>query len=123
MKKLITCGMLLGLLSTVSFAQRGRAAAGVGPSAGMSNSAPMARSMPNAVTTSHQGVAPSAVAPNHRAKTVAPNAASTPNAKGTTTVAPNAKSATAPDARSVHNRVMVPDADGLGTQPRINPNQ
>ena len=121
MKKLIICGMLLGFLSTLSFAQRGRAAGGAGPAVGMSNAAPVAHTTPNAIPVPHQGVSPNAVGPNGKATTVAPNAAATPNASPTTS--PNAKSTTAPDARNVPNRVTMPDADGLGTQPRISPNQ
>jgi hypothetical protein len=113
MKKLLICGMLLGLLTTLSVAQRGRAVGGVGPTAGVSNNAPMAHTMPNAVTTNHDSVAPNATNSRSHSKTVAPNA----------TTSPNTKSTTPPDARNVPNRVMLPDADGLGTQPRVNPNQ
>ena len=69
MKKILICGMLLGLLSTLSFAQRGRATGGVGPTVGMSNTAPMAHTMPNAVPVPHQGISPNAVGPNGKAKT------------------------------------------------------
>jgi hypothetical protein len=121
MKKILICGMLLGLLTTMSFAQRGRAAGGVGPAVGASNAAPMAHTMPNAVPVPHQGVSPNAVGPSGKTKTIAPNATATPAASSTTS--PNAKSTTAPDTRNVPNRVTMPDADGLGTQPRISPNQ
>src|SRR5580704_3329658 len=102
MKKILICGMMLGLMTGVGFAQRGRAAGGVGPTAGMP-SAPIGRTAPNAVTAVPRAPAPNAVSgpsnvktvtPNatgaDAAKTVAPNANSSDNAK---TVAPNSKSA------------------------------
>jgi hypothetical protein len=108
MKKVLICGLLLSLLTSICVAQRGHAAGGV---------APMARTTPNVMTTPHGGIAPNArtagsvttvtprpitVAPNTRT-TVAPNATVVPNAK--TTVAPNARTSTpetvAPKARTV----------------------
>ena len=127
MKKLLTYGILLGLLSTLGFAQRGRAAGGVGPAVGMQNTAPMARTMPNAVSTNHHGVAPNAVSSNRQAKTVAPNAVTAPNSNvpakaPSATVAPDANRTTAPDARNVPDQVTAPDANGLGNGSRVNPN-
>ena len=112
MKKVLIQGMLLGLLTGMCAAQRGHAAGGV---------APMARTTPNAITASHDGIAPNArtagsvtaappraitVAPNPKT-TVAPNATVSPNAK--TTVAPNARTS-APETVAPNARTVAPDA-------------
>lgn len=68
MKKLLVCGMLLGLLTGISFAQRGRAmGGGIGPSgARLPNVGPV---------SSHAGVNPDAIGMPHGG--VLPNAATT----------------------------------------------
>ena len=118
MKKVLMCGMMLGLLTAVGFAQRGGRASmgGVGPTARISNPGVM----PN--ISAHGGIAPNAgAAPNARTSIGSPNVAmpstvgarpsattvgpmttlGTPNAR--TGVAPNAKTGTAtttdPNAR------------------------
>lgn len=136
MKKLIICGMLLGLLTTVSVAQRGRAVGGASPTARMPNVAPMSQPMspvartPNAAATSHDGVTPNAVSGSTHAKTVSPNAESNANASATQSVSPNATNGNAapaartvdPHATTVPDRVTVPDASRNG-QTRVDPNQ
>ncbi len=152
MRKLIVCGMLLGLLSTVSVAQRGRATGGAGPTVRMPNAAPMSQPMspvartPNAAATSHDGIAPDAVSGSTHSKTVSPNAQSNTSASATQAVSPNADSrakASAPqnvnpnatngsgapaartvdpNATTVPDRVTVPDATSNG-QTRVDPNQ
>ena len=65
MKKLFVLGMLLGLLTSLSFAQRGRAV-GMGPTArgpigaNVGPMSPSARINPNAVTVGHDGISPNA---------------------------------------------------------------
>jgi hypothetical protein len=101
MKKLLVCGMLLGLLTSLSFAQRGRAYGGVGTSARIPNVGPVspnARTSPNAIGTGHDGVAPNATT-GKNPKHSAPNATADPTAR---TVGPN--TGTVPD------RVITPDA-------------
>jgi hypothetical protein len=147
MKKILICGMMLGLMTGVGFAQRGRAVGGVGPTAGMP-SAPIGRTAPNTVTAVPRAPAPNAVsAPNNTkavtpnatgsdaAKTVAPNTNSADNAKtvgpntnsadDAKTVAPNAGASTSvsPNSNSVPDRAMNPDAQGVSDQPRVTPNQ
>jgi hypothetical protein len=88
MKKLLVCGMLLGLLTSLSFAQRGRAYGGVGTSARIPNVGPVspnARTSPNAIGTGHDGVAPNATT-GKNPKHSAPNATADPTAR---TVGPN----------------------------------
>jgi hypothetical protein len=106
MRKLLICGMLLGLLSTVSFAQRGAARM---PTAGpISHSTTLS---PNAVGNIHDGVVPNAAAksPSHvmtgsSADPVAPNAKTgSPNAD---TVKPDATNV----PRAVTPTVTMPDA-------------
>lgn len=111
MKKLLICGMLLGLLSSVSFAQRGRSVAGVGPSAnttgisGMPSHTPF---NPNAVGVNHGGVMPNARTVGSQPSTV-PSSATRSN---TTAIPSSTRTApskvTGPDARTVN-----PDT-GLG---------
>jgi len=113
MKRLLICGMLLGLLTTVCMAQRG-------------GSRPMPNvRMPNAIENQHGGVAPNAIAPGS-ARTVGPvtttappSATVPPNAErmGThantvsphTTVSPNATTV-APNARTSGAETVAPDA-------------
>lgn len=114
MKKIFVCGILLGLLTTVSFAQRGRAAGGVGPAAGIPTTgtiAPNAR-IPDAATI-NRGVSPSAVPTSPHAPIVGPNVASHPD---TPTVSPNAASGgnsktVAPNAESAPDHVISPNAN------------
>ncbi len=116
MKRILICAMMLGLLTSVSVAQRGRAAGGVGPTArmpGMEPVAPAGRIGPNAVTLGHGvGVPPDAISTASHSKTVTPNATSGSKAK---TVSPNAN--TTPD------RATMPDAQGSIDHTRIDPNQ
>jgi hypothetical protein len=94
MKKVLICGMLLGLLTSVSFAQRGRTVGSIGPAArGASigpNIGPMgsnARINPSAINVGHDGIAPNARPVGAVTPTVSPNAGKS----GTTTsVGPNA---------------------------------
>ncbi len=77
MKKVLICGMLLGLLPCVAFAQRGRAVGGMGPAAHMPNVGSMPSNVgvhPNAVGIGHNGVAPNSAPIGSNSKTVAPNA-------------------------------------------------
>ena len=109
MKKILICGMMLGLLTTVSFAQRGRTVGGVRPTATgprmapVAPMAPMASAAPNAVSNSRGSVAPSSVNSSTHAKTATPNAASTPSTAKTVT----------PNANTVPDRTMLPDAQGV----------
>ena len=115
MKQVLLCGMLLALLTSVSFAQRGRAVGGVGPTARLG--APNVRMGPDAVGIAPStGIPPSAriggVAPN--ATRVAPNAIpvaphATTVAPNATTVAPNAKTV-APNARTTGAETVTPRA-------------
>lgn len=116
MKKILVCGMMLGLLTAVSWAQHGRAIAR-GPIAGggriSSIGAPNAVN-PSAVGMPHAGVLPSA--------TKAPNAVTTtsktPNTvKPNATFDPNASTVGSHAETSAPNRVMLPDAHtGPGPQ-------
>jgi hypothetical protein len=109
MKQVLVCGMLLGLLTTVSFAQRGHAVGGVGTNPGITNVgpvSPIARPSPNAITVPHEGVAPNATTVEKNPSRVAPNATSDPTAK---TVAPTANTVgTTPG--TVPDRVILPNA-------------
>ena len=67
MKKLLICGLLLGLLSGISFAQRGRTIGGIGPAAhgasigpNIGPMSPNARINPSAIGLGHAGVSPNA---------------------------------------------------------------
>ncbi len=105
-KRLIVCGMLLGLLTAVSFAQRGRLATG--------GTVPGAR-LPNAV---HTGQAGSVQIPSHTGnRTIGPNTQKIgtvqPNAtpgRNTPTTAPNADTRViTPDAHDIGNRTIPPN--------------
>src|SRR5271155_2241214 len=103
MKKILVCGMLLGLLTSVSYAQRGHAVGGVGPGARIPNVGPVspnARTSPNAIGVGHDGVMPNAVTTQKNPKPLTPNATTDPTAKtvGSTakTVGPNSET-TVPD--------------------------
>ena len=102
MKRLIVCGMLLGLLTTVSFAQRGRAIGGATAGARIPNVgaiSPHAGINPNSVGLPHGGVLPNATT-SKTPKTITPNATINPKAG---TVRPNSETVR-PD------RVTLPDA-------------
>ncbi len=98
MKKVLVFGVLLGLLTTVSWAQRGRTVGGVGPTARLPGAT---RMPPNAVGIPHRGIAPNATSTG-TGKTVKPNATAGQTAK---TVGPN--------ATKLPHRVVLPDADGI----------
>ncbi|MGA2370032.1 MAG: hypothetical protein ACLPPV_17675 [Candidatus Korobacteraceae bacterium] len=121
MKKVLVCGMLLGLLTSVSYAQRGHAIGGVGTSARIPDVGPVspnARTSPNALSVGHDGVMPNATTTGKNPTHVGPNATFDPTAR---TVGPNTKTAD-PSARTVGpntvttvpDRVITPDATGPG---------
>ncbi len=106
MKKILICGMLLGLLTAVSWAQHGRSI-GRGPiatggrAASFGAIAPSAEMRPSAAGVSHASVSPSSV--------TKPNAVKTPS-KTPEPVKPNAK--TDPRDNSVvgsHTESSAPD--------------
>lgn len=112
MKKILICGMMLGLLTAVSWAQRGRTIGGGGitsgariPNAGAIS--PHAGMNPSAVSMPHGGVFPSA--------TTKPNAVTTTN-KNPNTVKPNATFDPTASTVGSHaetsapDRVILPDA-------------
>jgi len=102
MKKIVICGMMLGLLTAVSWAQRGRAIGG-----GTSGAR-----IPNAGSISpHAGMNPSAVGMPHGG--VLPNATASPNAtttKSPNTVEPNATFDPKADTVGPHSVTTVPDS-------------
>src|SRR5215469_9017148 len=106
MKKLLICGMLLGLLTSLSYAQRGRAVGGHGVGtvgARMPNADPVsphAGMNPSAIGIAHGGVLPNARTAGETPRTIAPNATINPKAR---TVGPN--SVTTPP-----NKVNLPNA-------------
>ncbi len=88
MKKVLICGMLLGLLPSLAFAQRGRAVGGMGPTAHMPSVGSMPSNVgihPNAIGTGHDGIAPNSVPAGSASKTVSPNATTSkvPSSAGT----------------------------------------
>jgi hypothetical protein len=102
MKNIFLCAMSLALLTSLSFAQRGRAiGGGVGgtrfPTAGAIS--PHAGVNPNSIGMPHGGVLPNATT-GKTTSTVKPNATNNPKA---TTVKPNAETVE-PD------RVILPDS-------------
>ena|SRR5271165_958343 len=121
-KTIVACGMLLGLLSTVSFAQRQRLNSG--------GTLPGAR-LPNAVHSggtfnSGVGVGQGSTTSNgHKGGTVQPNATSTPTTRtvspNTSTIDPNTNTIR-PNAGTVPDRVTVPDSTGLGNRTNVGPN-
>jgi hypothetical protein len=111
MKKVLVCGMLLGLLTSVSFAQRGRAIGGVGTSARIPNVGPVsstARINPNSINKGHDGVLPNATTPGKNPKPLTPNATTDPTAR---TVDPTAKTVGPNTVTTVPDRVITPDAN------------
>jgi hypothetical protein len=130
MKRILICGMMLGLLTGAGFAQRGRAVGGVGPAVGGAGASarmpapavgvtPNVGTAPNAVTTTHSATAPNSVSGSTHAQTVPPNAANAaavgPKSGNAATVPPNTN--TLPD------RAISPDAQGTSDHSRVNPNQ
>lgn len=127
MKRILICGMLLVLATSLSFAQRSR---GVGPSTGgigpaVGQVGPVAR-MPGPMSTSP--VRPDTIGadrvPNHVSttspdtRTVGPDASRVaPDAKAPGNSGKQANPAAAPD------RAVIPDANGVSDHARINPNQ
>ena len=120
MKKILMCGMLLGLLSSVSVAQRGRA---------MGNVSPTPRPMPSATARgtilppgSVTSPAPSPTVVDRRAMPVTPNgnptAAPNRTAGASTTIAPSAtttgtpkvKATAAPNRGAGVSRTPAPNA-------------
>ena len=111
LKMTIACGMLLGLLSAVSFAQHGRlATGGTVPGARL----PSATSGLAPINSRSVGTFPGQTRPSPSAEKVGvtPNAATNP---ATRTVGPNTP--TVPD------HMTVPDTVDLGNRTRIGPNQ
>lgn len=112
MKKLLVCGMLLGLLTGVSYAQRGRTVGGVGPSAArfpnVGPVSPHAGVNPNSIGMAHGGVLPNATTTTSKTpKTITPNATFDPKAQ---TVGPHATT-TAPVHGTLPNAHIGPGAD------------
>ncbi len=111
MKKVLVCAMLLGLLTSVSYAQRGRAVRGAGATARMPNVMPVSPTAginPSAVSKGHDGVLPNATTTGKNPKPLTPNATTDPTAK---TVAPNAKTVGPNPVTTVPDRVITPDAN------------
>ena|SRR5664279_1403149 len=132
MKKILLCGMLLGLLSTMSFAQRGRVMGGAGPTA----RTPNARMSPNATNVGHDGIAPNATAntqtrvhPNattgNTPNTVGPNASTGNRATAVGPDAATGRTATtvSPNANDTPDRVITPDATPMGDRTVVGPDQ
>jgi len=110
MKKVLVCGMLLGLLTSVSYAQRGRAAGGVGTTVRMPNVMPVSPTAginPNSINKGHDGVLPNATT-GKNPKPLTPNAATDPTAK---TVGPDAKTVGPNTVTTVPDRVIMPNAN------------
>lgn len=131
MKRILICGMLLALATSLSFAQRSR---GVGPSTGVGPAVghvgPAAR-MPDTGPMSPT----TRVSPNTLGTDRAPNHVST-TSPDTTSVGPATGDRVGPDARTtgadtgksttpatVPDRTVMPDANGVSDHTRINPNQ
>lgn len=111
MKKLLICGMLLGLLTSVSYAQRGRSVGGgIGTSgARLPNVGPIsphAGVNPGSIGLPHGGVLPNATT-SKTSKTTTPNATVNPKAQ---TVGPHANT-TAPTRGTLPNAHTGPGAD------------
>ena len=141
MKKILVCGMLLGFLTTIGYAQRravepgalpgrGHATSPMGANVGMGTNVGMSPSAP----TGHDGISPSAVASGTSAKsaksvgstttTVKPNAATS---GATKSVDPNAASgnssgAVAPNASGSNTASVTPNANTTGAARTVEPN-
>ncbi|MGC2110892.1 MAG: hypothetical protein WA655_15330 [Candidatus Korobacteraceae bacterium] len=119
MKKVLICGMLVGLLSTVSFAQRGRTVGGIGPAArgasigpNIGPMSPSARVNPSAISLGHDGVAPNARPVGAVPSTVSPNAG---KSRSTTSVGPNSK--------TIPGQAMPPSSRTIGPDTGIGPDR
>lgn len=87
MKKVLVCGMLLGLLTSVSFAQRGRTMGGFGPTArGPSPTA----TTPPMTAHSPDSVIPGSVLSNTTHAPTATTVGKDPNARPNATFSPTA---------------------------------
>ena len=135
MKRILICGMLLVLATSLSFAQRSRgvgaSTGGVGPAVG--HVGPAVR-MPDTGPMSPTGVRPNTAGADRTAPVATPSHVGTTSPDNmtvgpdTSRVAPDAK---APGANSgkpanptgVPDRVAIPDANGAGDHTRISPNQ
>ena len=112
MKKLLICGLMVGLLSSVGVAQRARSMGPAARTPGMEPIAPNAHMGAGSASVGHSGISPSAVPAGTHARTATPNATSGTSSK---TVSPN--------AGRPSDRVMLPDARGISDHTRIDPNQ
>jgi hypothetical protein len=113
MKKVLICGMLLGLLPCLAFAQRGRAVGSMGPSVHMPSVGSMPSNVgghPNAVAIGHDGVAPNSVPIGSDSKTVTPNATTSkvPSDVGT-------------NPKTVPDRVIPPDTGTMNPVTGVGP--
>ncbi|HUI84881.1 MAG TPA: hypothetical protein VL240_11690 [Candidatus Binatia bacterium] len=104
LNKVLACGLLLGLLTSVSLAQHGRLAGG--------GTLPGAR-LPNAVNRpiGHTGSDLGRLAPNASKTGVQPDAVGTRVSKKTKA-----------NANRVPDRVLIPDAHGIGNRTALGPN-
>ncbi len=137
MKRILICGMLLALATSLSFAQRSR---GVGPSTGgigpaVGHVGPAVRGPDIGPMSPASPVRPDAVGPDRTAPVAAPNHVSTTSSDATG-VGPDTTRRVAPDAKApgannvkpaspvgVPDRAVMPDANGISDHARINPNQ
>ena len=101
--KVISCGMLMALLSGAAFAQRGRLAGG--------GTMPGAR-LPNAVHGT-----PGAPVGTQGVNLGRKTAGATPNATS------SRSTRTTPNTRPIADRVITPDAHDMGNTTRVGPNQ
>jgi hypothetical protein len=141
MKRILICGMLLALATSLSFAQRGRgvgpttgvgpAAGHIGPAARMPATGPMSpTTSARPDTTSTGRVAPDAANNHVNAPSTATGVGPTSGQPepGATAVAPDSgRPADATGVRSPNStdpgRTASPDANGVSDHTVINPNQ
>jgi hypothetical protein len=121
-KTIVACGMLLGLLSSVSFAQHQRlATGGTSPGARLPNATNGGGTFNRGITTGQGSI----TSTGRTGGIVQPNATSTPTSKtvspNTSTIDPTAGDVR-PNAGTVPNRVTVPDSTGLGNRTNVGPN-
>lgn len=108
MKKIVICGMMLGLLTAVSWAQRGRPVAR-GPISGgrIGSVSPNVGMNPSAVSMSHGGIAPNAATRPNAVTTTGKN----PNTvKPNATMDPTASTVGSHTGAGTPDRVITPDA-------------
>ncbi len=136
MKRILICGMLLALATSLSFAQRSRGVApatGVGPAIGhVGPAARMPATGPMSPTT---GIRPDTIDTGRISPDAAPNHVSTTSSGATgvgaatgdrvapDAIAPGANSGKPANPVGVPDRAVVPDANGVSDHARINPNQ